>query len=169
MKKVFLTGCAIAAMMTSARADFHAPEPFDGGAFECSVVNEQPRDRDPNPVYKINVNVMLSDMGRITSMGVVHTVRSGKTYDRSEQYSNGTVGQKPGLMEWYWSGRRGDLQMIGTIYHNDRDGWMYREQIVKYGRIQYTMLSDCHEQKYAGDERGLGSFRANAQARGEQR
>ena len=149
MKKLFLLGAATLALTSVARAEFHVAPPVTGGNFECSVVREMPRDRDPNPVYKINVNLDLNDAGKITSMGVGHTVRSGKTYDRSEQYTNGTVGQTPGHMEWFWSGRRGELQMIGTIYHNDRDGWMYREQMVKYGRVQYTMLSDCHEQKYA--------------------
>ena len=149
MKKLFLLGAATLALTSVARADFHAPQPITGGAFECTVVSEQPRDRDPNPVYKINVNLDLNDAGKITSSGVVHTVRTGKTYDRSEQYPNGSVSQKPGFKEWYWSGNRGEQRMIGTFYNSDRDGWMYREQIVKYGRVQHTMLSDCHEQKYA--------------------
>jgi hypothetical protein len=145
--KKLLLACSVLALSASAHADFHAARPFDGGSFECSIVRQQPQGRDTDPVYKVNVNVMLSDMGKLTSIGVVHTVRTGKTYDRSEQYTDGTIWKTPGRMEWSWSGHRGPVQMVGVIYHNDRDGWMYREIISKNGHVEYQMLSDCHEQQ----------------------
>jgi hypothetical protein len=149
MKKLLFAGAAMLMLASTARADFHAAQPKSITGFtalECSVVNEMPRDRDPNPVYKINVNLDLNDAGKINSMGVILTTRNGKAYDRSEQYSNGSVSQKQGFREWYWNGSRGAVNMLGTLYNNDRDGWMYREQIIKNGRVEYTMLSDCHEQ-----------------------
>jgi hypothetical protein len=137
-----------------AHAEFRAPPPpppFDGGSFECSIVREQPPARDTDPVYKVNINVTINS-GRLQGIGVVHTVRSGRTYDRSQQYSNATIWKTPDRMEWYWQGYRGPMKMVGEIYYNDRDGWMYSETISKNGRIEYRMLSDCHQQLGYGPE-----------------
>lgn len=130
------------------QAEFRAsppPKPFDGGSFECSIVREQPPAKDNDPVYKINVDVVINDSGKLESMNVIHTVRSGKTYDRSQQYAGSTIWKNPDRMEWYWKGYRGPVQMVGEIYHNDRDGWMYMETISKGGRVEYQMLADCHQ------------------------
>jgi hypothetical protein len=154
MNKLFLIGCAVLATAVSAHADFRAPAPqtFDGGAFECSVVKQEPQDKhDRNPVYKTNINVVLNDNGKPTSIGVIHSLRDGTTRDRSEQYSDGKIWQAPGRMEWYWSGRRGELQMTGVIYHNDRDGWMYQETQTKHNRLEYRVLEDCHAVSDYGD------------------
>ena len=40
--------------------------------------------------------------------------------------------------------------MLGKLYHNERDGWMYSERLLENGRQTYGMLSDCH---LLGDER----------------
>jgi hypothetical protein len=90
--------------------------------------------------------VAINDSGKLESIGVVHTVRSGRTYDRSQQYSDATIWKNPARIEWYWRGYRGPVQMLGEIYYNDRDGWMYRETISKNGRSQYQMLADSHQQ-----------------------
>jgi hypothetical protein len=34
--------------------------------------------------------------------------------------------------------------MVGELYHNERDGWMYSEQQFKNGTQTYGMLADCH-------------------------
>ncbi|HEY2529277.1 MAG TPA: hypothetical protein VGJ20_15240 [Xanthobacteraceae bacterium] len=83
---------------------------------------------DRDPVYKINIDLTIDDLGNLDSIGVVHTVRSGKTYDRSQQYSTSTI----------W---RSEVP-IGC--HNSRDGWMYRETIYKDGSVEYQMHADCH-------------------------
>ena len=137
------------ASTTLAYAEFRASPPpaaFDGGNFECSIVRERPPARDRDPVYKININVTINDSGKLASIGVVHTARSGKTYDRSQQYSGGTIWKTPDRMEWYWQGFRGPIKMVGEIYNSDRDGWMYQETIFNNGRIEYQMLADCHQQ-----------------------
>jgi hypothetical protein len=43
-----------------------------------------------------------------------------------------------------WKGQRGNVTMVGELYHNERDGWMYSEQLFQNGRQTYSMLSDCH-------------------------
>ena len=77
-------------------------------------------------------------------ISVVHTVRSGKTYDRSEQYSKSTIGKTPNQSEWYWKGHRNQLQMLGKISYFKRDGWMYSETISKNGKTTFQMLADCY-------------------------
>jgi hypothetical protein len=121
----------------------------DGGYFECSVVrqNPQPR-RDNDPVYKIMVNVVAHATDSAYSgpgFDVRHTVRTGREYNRTDQYDGRQIWQSPGLMQWNWSGQRGyNTRMIGSLYFNQREGWMYREGINTNGRLVYTMLSDCH-------------------------
>jgi hypothetical protein len=34
--------------------------------------------------------------------------------------------------------------MVGEIYYNDRDGWMYRETLADGGHVEFQMLVDCH-------------------------
>jgi hypothetical protein len=144
--RILLALVCLFAPITPVHAAFRAsppPPPFNGGRFECSIVREHPPARDPDPVYKINIDVSINS-GRLDSIGVVHTVRSGKTYDRSGQYSDATIWKTPDRMEWYWQGYRGPIKMVGELYYNDRDGWMYSETISKNGRTEYQMLSDCH-------------------------
>jgi hypothetical protein len=42
-------------------------------------------------------------------------------------------------MEWYWKGQRANVTMVGELYHNERDGWMYSEQLFQNGRQTYAM------------------------------
>jgi hypothetical protein len=148
MKSTLIAVLTGAVMLASpALADFRAysPPAFDGGAFECSVVGHT-SERDADPVYKINVNVTLNDGGKFVSMGVVHTVRSGRTYDRSEQYRDrASIWQTEGKMEWNWGGKRSSNVMVGSLYHSEHDGWMYSEQIFQNNTRVYQLLSDCHE------------------------
>lgn len=151
MKTLLLASALAAASLVPAYADFHPATPFQVDKdtnLECSIVGQWPTpQRDPDPVYKINIDLQLDDNGRPTNLGVYHTTRSGKSYDRSEQYTNGNVWQTSGKLEWYWSGLhvRGLVQrMVGELYHNDRDGWMYLETITKNNRVEYRMLADCH-------------------------
>jgi hypothetical protein len=47
-------------------------------------------------------------------------------------------------VEWNWKGQRGNVTMVGELYHNERDGWMYSERLFQNGYQTYGMLSDCH-------------------------
>ena len=146
MKNTLVAAIAVILTSSTASADFvNKPLPtFDGGAFECSIVGHT-ADRDADPVYKINVRVMVNDSGEPTSFGVIHTTRSGATYDRSAQYNKDTsIWKTNDRMEWNWGGKRGDLIMIGKLYYNQNEGWMYSERIFENRREKYAMLSDCH-------------------------
>src|SRR5262249_4709902 len=149
-----LFGAAFLALTSFAHARVHhvafhaAPAPQLTGftALECSIVREQPKPRDDkNPVYKINVSLTKDDSGHLESFDVIHTLRSGKQVDRSEQYSGANIWQTKGKLEWFWKGYRGENQMLGMVYHNARDGWMYRETISARGRVAYEMHADCHQ------------------------
>jgi hypothetical protein len=133
-------------LVTPALADFTRtppPLPFTDGNFECAIVGPT-SGSDSDPVYKINVNVGSDNAGKFNSMGIVHTVRSGRTYDRSDQYRQDDIWQTQGKMEWNWRGQRGNKIMVGELYHNERDGWMYSERLFQNGYQTYGMLSDCH-------------------------
>ena len=160
MSKLALFGAAFLAATSFAHAQVHlaafhaAPAPLLTGftALECSIVKEQPKPRDSkNPVYKININLTKDDSGRLESFDVVHTLRSGKQVDRSEQYSGASIWQTKGRLEWFWKGYRGEHQtMTGVVYHNPRDGWRYRETVSARGRVAYEMHAACHR-LYEGD------------------
>lgn len=151
--KTAIAFLACTMLVTPALADFKRappPPPFTDGYFECAILGHTAERDPPDPVYKINVNVGSDSAGKFNSMGIVHTVRSGRTYDRSEQYRQDDIWQTQGRMEWYWKGQRGNKNMVGELYHNERDGWMYSEQLFQNGRQTYSMLSDCHLMQAVG-------------------
>jgi len=37
--------------------------------------------------------------------------------------------------------------MVGHLYHNERDGWMYTEELFEHGRLTMQSTADCHEAK----------------------
>jgi hypothetical protein len=122
------------------------PKPFsadDSKFLECAIVRQTP-DRDRDPPYKINIGLQIEN-GVFQSLDVTYTLVSGRTADRSQQYQNGrTWTAMPRTYDWYWVGSRGQTSTQGHLYHNDRDGWMYAEQITGPG-TSYQMLADCHE------------------------
>ena len=122
MKSTLIAVLTGAVMLASpALADFRAysPPAFGGGAFECSVVGHT-SERDADPVYKINVNVTLNDGGKLFLWVSSTPVRSGRTYDRSEQYRDrASIWQTEGKMEWNWGGKRSSNVMVGSLYHSE--------------------------------------------------
>jgi hypothetical protein len=153
--KTSIAFLACTILVTPALADFTRtppPPPFTDGHFECAIVGHT-SERDSDPVYKIDVNVGSDSAGKFNSMGIVHTVRSGRSYDRSEQYRQADIWQTQGRMEWYWKGDRGNVTMVGELYHNERDGWMYAERLFRNGYQTYAMLSDCHLMQEVGQNR----------------
>ena len=122
--KTSIAFLACTMLVTPALADFTRtppPRAFTDGDFECAIVGHT-SGSDSDPVYKINVNVGSDSAGKFNSMGIIHTVRSGRTYDRSEQYRQDDIWQTQGRMEWNWKGQRGNKTMVGELYHNERDG-----------------------------------------------
>jgi hypothetical protein len=75
---------------------------------------------DPDPVYKTNIN-LTSDNGSFQSFDVLHTVRSGAIYDRSQQYSDASIWKTNNRMEWFWRSYRGARgSMVGEVYWNSQ-------------------------------------------------
>ena len=146
-----LTTTAAAALCLfaySANAFVAAPppapfNPSNGANLECAIVRHTP-DRDRDPAYKVSVNLHMA-YGKFNQLDVGYTLVSGRSVDRSDQYQNGRTWQTPGFLEWNWAGSRGNVTVNGRLYHNDRDGWMYSENIFANGRLTYQMLADCHE------------------------
>ena len=122
------------------------PKPFSANeskSLECAIVQHTP-ERDRDPAYKINIFLEIEN-GVFKSLDVNYTLVSGRYIQRSQQYQNGkTWTAMPRALDWYWAGSLGQAFTQGHLYHNDRDGWMYAEQITGPGS-RYQMLADCHE------------------------
>ena len=150
MKRLLMaTAAAIGLFATSAQAFQAAPQPFqpnlrESKNLECAIVAHTP-DRDRNPAYKVTVTLGIED-GVFQSLDVYYTLVNGREVSRTEQYRDGrTWTEMPRLKSWYWSGTyRGVARTTGHLIHNERDGWMYSEEIIN-GRSRYRMLADCHE------------------------
>jgi hypothetical protein len=58
----------------------------------------------------------VNDDEAATTIDVIHTTLSGKSYRRSEQYKDDVhLWKDQGHRKWHWAGTRGKLRMIGTI------------------------------------------------------
>jgi hypothetical protein len=143
------TGAAVLCLFAYSAQAFQAappPSPFNANeskSLECAIVRHTP-ERDRDPAYKITIFLQIED-GTFKSLDVGYTLVSGRYVDRSRQYENGrTWTAMPRALHWYWAGSRGQTSIQGHLYHNQRDGWMYYEQIVAPGN-NYQMLADCHE------------------------
>jgi hypothetical protein len=127
------------------------PKPaFDatGGAhLECAIVRLMPASSaGRDPVYKVNVNLTYDQSRRFQGLDVYHTLVSGRSVDRSQQYTDGTTwASLPKTYDWFWQGKRGTSRMLGHLYHNERDGWMYVEDLFEGGRHTMQSVADCHE------------------------
>jgi hypothetical protein len=144
MTKIIGTILAIFLTTAVSFAQFKSSHEDEGRLtlWECAVVNVVPPDHDRNPGYKVNLAAEFGDNNNIVSFDVVHTTLDGTTYNRSEQYINGTlVGNRQRIA---WSGwRGGNTQMLGTL--GAQGGrWMYTEVVHKNNRTETTINTVCH-------------------------
>lgn len=138
-----LAALLIMTMASPAAAQFKPSvrsAPFTGGFMECGIVSMKDVDggKDPDPIYKIMINLELESDGSPTSMTVTHASMKGKYYSRHEQY---TVNP-----EWFWSGtlaRDRSLRMKGALIKN-ATGIHYQETLMKGSRVNMQMLALCH-------------------------
>jgi Bacterial SH3 domain len=105
---------------------------------ECAVVRVTPKDRDPNPGFKVMVSAEF-DAGVLKSMDVVHTRVDGQQADRSTQYSNPQLIQRGNIATWI--GFRGNQKMTGVL---DSDKMTYNEYITRNGRLETEIDTRCH-------------------------
>ena len=114
-------------------------------ALECVVV-KQTDDDDDDPIYKISVQLTLNDQAKATDLVVVHHARSGRRYNRADQYVNASLQQTSGKTEYIWSGqwtKRMTKRMRGTLVRTADGRWLYSEAVSENGRLEYEMLSTC--------------------------
>jgi hypothetical protein len=126
---------------------------FTGGYVECGVVELRDSDKgkDPDPIYKIVVNLELDENKNPTSLFVNHVSVHGKNYDRSKQYTiEPQLWGTPGKMEWFWSGKRKagsrTYFMKGALIKNTT-GLHYYEELKVGNKTEMYMYSICHQEE----------------------
>jgi hypothetical protein len=120
--------------------------PPDFVSLDCIPVRSSERgDRDP--VYKIAVSLSLDDHSSPTNLTVVHHTISGAMYNRADQYTRSDLRQVPQTTVYYWTGARirdPSLMMKGVLALSLDNKWTYGEELFKYGRREFWMISLCH-------------------------
>ena len=104
--------------------------------------------KDPDPIYKIMINLELESDGSPTSMTVTHASMKGKYYSRHEQY---TVNP-----EWFWSGtlaRDRSLRMKGALIKN-ATGIHYQETLGLAGKYADACPLSPSRRGLASSDRG---------------
>jgi hypothetical protein len=106
--------------------------------WECGLIQINPPDRDRDPGFKINVSTDADNFY------VTHTMVSGTTYERTEQYNVVRVWTDA---NFNWVGRsfkNPAIVMVGTLGKNRATGRMqYVERIYKNIRLETTVVSTC--------------------------
>jgi hypothetical protein len=104
-----------------------------------------PRERDPD--VKIDVVVTIDQSRVPLTYSVIHTLRSGRTFDRSTQYLPGRVGYNLNSGAMWWNGlydHDRSVLMTGALWL-DRGIWKYGEKQEKNGRPHGTpVISSCN-------------------------
>jgi hypothetical protein len=105
-----------------------------------------PRDHDNDPGYKVNVWADLTGSypNKLVAFDAIHTMISGKEYQRPEQYTNATLRLNNNVIQWtgWWRNR----QMTGTLLFNNGH-WHYDEQQVdRNRRVLTTINTICHDE-----------------------
>jgi hypothetical protein len=145
MRTALLTTVAAACLAATGAQAFQAAQPLrvnPSTDLECAIVAHTP-DRDRNPPYKVSIYLEHNN-GVLQTLDVFYTLVNGREVSRTDQYPNGRTWKVEGKADWYWAASRPGLNISGHLYHNQRDGWMYAEQI-STPRGGYRMLADCHE------------------------
>ena len=101
MKKLTVAAVIATALALPAFAFNAAPsfDPTDGAYLECAIVKlmpPSPAGRDP--VYKVNIKLTYDQNRTFQSIEVYHTLVSGRSVDRSQQYTTarrGHLSRKP--------------------------------------------------------------------------
>jgi hypothetical protein len=151
IRSSILAGAAALVALPAFAFNAAPPKPaFDptGSAYlECAIVKLMPAGAaGRDPVYKVNINLNYDQNHAFQSLDVYHTLVSGRSVDRSQQYTDGaTWTSLPKTNDWFWQGKRGTSRMLGHLYHNERDGWMYVEDLFESGRHTMQAVADCHE------------------------
>ena len=146
--KNFLATVALLALIGPAQAQFKATPTvttFEGGNFDCGVLQLAQHGVDSDPVSTINVSLIFKDNDELASMDVAHTHAFGVVSTRSDQDTDVTLAQTPGKLDVVWHGvwkKNHSVAMTGHIWHSDH--WFYSEVQTQNGQVQMRMLAGCH-------------------------
>ena len=152
--KMLATATALAMVPVAANAAFEPQKEPPLGEYvslECAIVKASGRDADP--IYKINVDLVLTPRAQPTSLVVEHVSANGRRYSRDEQYTRSNLTFTPGRIEYYWNGtmvRNSAYTMRGALWRNT-GGWFYSEDQYRGGTKSFSMLSKCHPEQGEGD------------------
>jgi hypothetical protein len=123
-------------------------QPNQAVQLECAPVKITPRDRDRDPVYKIDVDLEFDNNSNIDSLNVVHTTMDGNVYIRSDQYNQTGLSQPiPYRTKWIWRGvwkKHSNFVMLGDVTRSAAGTWTYTETLLRNGAVNMVMESRCH-------------------------
>jgi hypothetical protein len=151
--KTFLATVALIALIGPAQAQFKATphtSTFEGGNFECGILQLAEGRRDADPVATINIFLGFNedDDKVLDTMNVSHGTAFGANYSRSDQYKDVSLVQTPGKLEVIWHGvwkKNSSVIMTGRIWNDATTGrWFYSEFQTRDGQPQMRMLAGCH-------------------------
>jgi hypothetical protein len=153
MRKYLLAATAAIAMVTGAAAQ--TMDDTENNAkktywwYECSVAKVTPPDKgDKDPGYKINLYLDTQDNSFVK---VVHTTRSGKEYNRADQYTvkdGDNTTNKKGASTWFGVNIKEPNLSMGGIFGKLPNGQLvYNEVLFRTGKKGPVMElnSVCHQ------------------------
>jgi hypothetical protein len=147
---------ALLLLAVPANAQFRATPPAGATDFPysltCGILKLAPGERDDDPVHMIVVKPGFKEEGGkqvLSDLSVVHISVFGRSFSRSDQYSNDQLSQAQGRLEVTWAGawrKNPNVRMVGRLWHTDDRGgrWFYSESQSKAGRPEMEMLAGCH-------------------------
>lgn len=117
--------------------------------FECHAVKQTYASKaerrsnatDPDPVIRVLVGISEDSAG--SHMSITHVTRTGRMFDRAEQYPVNTL--KRTLNGFTWTGlydRDPAISLTGT-FRKDRWDWYYTETRMDHGRVAWSYVSRC--------------------------
>lgn len=144
MKRILLATVALVALSTTATAQ-NQEAVFDcryGVAKFSSRQEAREEKRDPDPIVKIIVSTWIAKDNKPT-MIIVHVARSGREFDRAEQYPTNTVKHGPNSFVWHGVyDRDPNVVMVGSL-RQDRSGVTYTETRFKGGVAEWSNRTYC--------------------------
>jgi hypothetical protein len=144
-------------IVTDAAAQFkttvESPTEFPTG-LSCGPISLWPPERDNDPVNQIFLSINFKSLpddkvGPLETLDITHSTVFGRSFTRSEQYSNDYLAQTPNKLEISWKGslkKRTSTKMNGRVWNESgTNRWFYSEIIVEAGGyVGMKLLAGCH-------------------------
>ena len=155
--KYFLAALSVL-VATDACAQFKATTPaaptqFPSG-LSCGPLSLWPPERDDDPVNLIYVAPAFKSLpddkvGPLETLAITHNTVFGRSFTRSEQYTNDYLAQTPDKLEITWKGslkKKSSAKMTGRLWNESGSNrWFYSELLVEGGgQVRMKLLAGCH-------------------------